>query len=356
MFLSACISGIYAFDENGSMKAYSHFKKVPSYIAKALASLSAGEKTKELDDITARLKKMGVNEVKSDLPLSGELVFVKDDEAGKMMQELFRKFTLDTKFAGNMGDINRLLTEVNVARSKKNITASIRRDRLLIHAIEAVNDLDDISNRLVERLREWYSLHYPELNREVKDNARYAALVWENGKRESFKGFRESMGMEIEDNDEKIFSMFGKETKEIFDLRDKIDTYLKSEMKRTAPNITALAGHAIAAKLLSLAGGLERLSSLPASTIQLLGAEKALFRHMKGQGKPPKFGVLFAHPEIQNAPKEAKGHVARIIASKIAIAARVDFYSKEDRSEDMKKEMIEKVRAACTSHKPKAVG
>lgn len=353
MFLSACVSGIYAFDENGVMKAYAHFKKDSAYIAKALASLSAGAKIKELDDITARLKKMGVNEVSTDFPLSGELAFVKDEGAGKMMQELFRKFTLDTKFAANMGEINRLLTEVNIAKSKKNITASIRRDRLLIHAIEAVNDLDDISNRLVERLREWYSLHYPELNREVKDNSKYAALVWENGKRESFKGFKESMGMEIEENDEKIFSMFGKETKEIFDLRDKIDAYLKNEMKRTAPNITALAGHAIAAKLLSLSGGLERLSSLPASTIQLLGAEKALFRHMKGQGKPPKFGVLFAHPEIQNAPKDAKGRVARIIASKLAIAARVDFYSKDDRSEDMKREMIEKVRAACVPQKPK---
>ena len=101
-------------------------------------------------------------------------------------------------------------------------------------------------------------------------------------------------------------------------------------------------------RLIALAGGLEKLAKMPSSTVQLLGAEKALFRHLKGEGKSPKFGIIFSHTLIQNAPKEMKGKVARLIAAKLSLAARIDNFSKEDRGEELREELDEQVKKALS--------
>jgi nucleolar protein 56 len=95
-------------------------------------------------------------------------------------------------------------------------------------------------------------------------------------------------------------------------------------MAQVAPNLRAVVGSSIGAKLISLAGSLEKLSRLPASTVQVLGAEKALFRSLKGRARPPKHGVIFQYPEIRGSPKKLRGKIARVLAGKITIAARVD--------------------------------
>jgi nucleolar protein 56 len=100
----------------------------------------------------------------------------------------------------------------------------------------------------------------------------------------------------------------------------------------------------LAAKLISAAGGLEKLAKMASSTIQLLGAEKALFRHLRGKGRPPKYGLLYVHPLIQQASPKLRGRVARTLASKLAIAVRIDHYTKEDRSKKLKRELEEKIK------------
>ena len=117
-------------------------------------------------------------------------------------------------------------------------------------------------------------------------------------------------------------------------------------MPEVAPNVTAIAGSTLAAKLMVLAGGLKNLAKLPSSTIQLLGAEKALFRFMKNKGKslPPKYGILFLHPEVTNAPVEVKGKVARAVASELSMAAKTDFYTGENKTEDYKKHLKKRIK------------
>lgn len=107
-------------------------------------------------------------------------------------------------------------------------------------------------------------------------------------------------------------------------LREQIAEYVEGLMSQIAPNLKALVGGTIGARLISLAGGLSSLSRFPASTIQVLGAEKALFRSFKTKAKPPKHGVIYQHPSIRTAPKRYRGKIARALAGKIAIAARVD--------------------------------
>src|SRR3989338_6758586 len=124
--------------------------------------------------------------------------------------------------------------------------------------------------------------------------------------------------------------------------KNRLESYIKESMSEIMPNFSSLIEPLLAAKLLSLVGSLEKLARMPASTIQLLGSEKALFRHLKNQGKSPKYGILFLDRRIQSAPKEKKGKVARIIASKLMLAARIDYYSKRPEArlkEEMEKEL-----------------
>ena len=124
----------------------------------------------------------------------------------------------------------------------------------------------------------------------------------------------------------------------------KLEKQIDLDMHDNAPNISKIVGSLIGARLISLAGGIERLATMPSSTIQLLGAEKALFRYKKEGGKPPKHGVIFQHPKINRNPKEIRGKIARIFASKIAIAAKADAFTKRDISKDLKDELDKRIK------------
>ena len=112
--------------------------------------------------------------------------------------------------------------------------------------------------------------------------------------------------------------------RQLQELRERVAEYVDGLMSQIAPNLRTLVGGTIGARLISLAGGLVKLSRLPASTVQVLGAEKALFRALRTKAKPPKHGVIYQHPSIRTSPKRYRGKIARALAGKIAIAARVD--------------------------------
>ena len=152
--------------------------------------------------------------------------------------------------------------------------------------------------------------------------------------------------MEFSDEDIEQVRKLSDEILRLFELRDGMEAYIESAARRFAPNTAAIAGPALALRLMVLAGGLDKLAKMPSSTIQMLGAEKALFRHLKGQGRAPKHGILFSHELVQKAPHDSKGKVARLVAAKIAIAARVDFFSKEDRGAQMRAELEKQVAGA----------
>lgn len=124
---------------------------------------------------------------------------------------------------------------------------------------------------------------------------------------------------------------------------NKIEDQIEKDMYLIAPNISNIIGPLIGARLISNAGGLKRLALLPASTIQILGAEKALFRFKKEGGKPPKHGVIFQDSKINKAPRKMRGKIARVVANKISIAARADAFTKRDLSIDLKKNLEEKI-------------
>lgn len=237
-----------------------------------------------------------------------------------------------------------------------------KRDLLAIQAIRSIDDIDKTINLFASRMREWYSVHFPELDDLIEDHKMYATVVYEFGNREEMSleklrklGFsesratkiyetsRKSMGADLSEIDVERIRDFVGIILSLYDLRDKLSEYLSQVMKEVAPNITELVGPTLGARLLSLAGSLEDLAKMPASTIQVLGAEKALFRALRTGGRPPKHGVLFQHPEIHVAPKWQRGKIARAIATKLAIAAKADYFTGRFIADKLKKDLQERI-------------
>jgi nucleolar protein 56 len=236
--------------------------------------------------------------------------------------------------------------EKSIAAAEEAIReASSRPDLHLVQAIQALDDTDKYLNITATRTSEWYGLHFPELTQMVQDNVALCRLISEIGGRDSFakenlagRGFTDkkieaiiaardrSKGGVISDGDLGRVRTLASLAVQLGSLRDGLNGYVESQMMRVAPNLSVVAGATIGARLMAKAGGLDRLAVLPASTIQILGAEKALFRSLRTGARPPKHGILFQHQAVHTAPKWQRGKIARTLANKIAIAARVDCY------------------------------
>ncbi|MCS7099686.1 MAG: C/D box methylation guide ribonucleoprotein complex aNOP56 subunit, partial [Sulfolobales archaeon] len=230
-------------------------------------------------------------------------------------------------------------------------------------------------NLFASRLREWYSIHFPELDDLVKEHEEYAKLVATLGLRPQFtlenlaklgikggraeriaRAARDSIGAEVSELDMNKIRVFSEHILSLYEMRDNLSEYLEQVMKEVAPNTTELVGSLLGARLLSLAGSLEDLAKLPASTIQVLGAEKALFRALRTGGRPPKHGVIFQYSEIHKSPRWQRGKIARALATKLAIAARADFYTGRFIASRLKKileDRIEEVKTLYAKPPPK---
>ncbi|MFA5895346.1 MAG: ribosomal biogenesis protein [Thermoplasmata archaeon] len=220
-----------------------------------------------------------------------------------------------------------LLHDAMVELAKRRMRKAIRREDHLRQAVAAVDDLLEQENTILERVREWYGLHFPELARMV-DETTYLELVATHGRREKLPiEHRDSVGAELGDPEEREIRGLAQLAQNLAGERAALEAYVDQSIHELAPNVTDLAGPMIAARLVTLAGGVENLARQPAGTVQLLGAERALFRHLKTGARPPKHGVLFQHPLVHRAPPWQRGAIARALAGKIAMAARADAYT-----------------------------
>ncbi len=217
-------------------------------------------------------------------------------------------------------------------------------EHAIIQAIDAYNEAEKVRNILYERLEEWYSMYFPEAR--INNQSTYSKMVIAIGSDkkkateeqlkallgDKAKAVKEqigrSIGREPNPDEYSAIRMVAEESESLFRLQDGLDAYLQKSVKKIMPNISYLIDYKIAAELLAKAGSMQRLATMPASTIQLLGAEKALFKHVKFGTKAPKYGVLFKLPQISNANRRVRGRLARLYATKISIASRADGMSK----------------------------
>ncbi|XP_071351626.1 nucleolar protein 56 [Trachinotus anak] len=224
-----------------------------------------------------------------------------------------------------------------------------RADNMIIQSIALLDQLDKDINTFSMRVREWYGYHFPELIKIVSDNSMYCRLaqlignrkelseeslesleevVMDNAKAQAIlDASRSSMGMDISPIDLINIERFSNRVVSLAAYRLELQEYLRSKMSQVAPNLAALIGEVVGARLISHAGSLTNLAKYPASTVQILGAEKALFRALKTRGNTPKYGLIFHSTFIGRAAAKNKGRISRYLANKCTIASRIDCFS-----------------------------
>ncbi len=378
--------GVFAVDSDGRVIEY---ELAPRSIDEAVAEamkVEEGSLTAAAQRLLEKLKEMGVTEVvvedDEEARSVSKLGFNVKVEPGNtpafLARERLFSIALEKEFAKTEEELFSWLYELNVEYTRRKLRgAAQKRDLLAAQAIRAIDDIDRTINLFVARLREWYSVHFPELNDLVREHEDYVKIVSELGHRENITveklvelGFKEekarkiaeaarqSIGADLSDFDIEAIRTLANITRQLYQLRRSLTGYIEQVMKEVAPNITALVGPLLGARLISLAGGLEKLARLPASTIQVLGAEKALFRALRTGGKPPKHGVIFQYPHIHRSPRWQRGKIARALAAKLAIAAKVDAFTGRFIGDKLKAELerriaeIKKIYAKPPKRKP----
>ncbi|MFN4133314.1 MAG: C/D box methylation guide ribonucleoprotein complex aNOP56 subunit [Candidatus Hadarchaeales archaeon] len=349
--IAECVLGVFAFDEAGNLLASRQFPRDAAQVAGRLLTVQMGTPTDEHRELVKELAERGekelvlesraiVEQMKKEFPTT-QFKFQAPNIAGAILRRNLRGIARDVGFLeidGLQRDVNVIITRLKLRRE------AAQRDKLIIQTITLLDEIDKAINILTGHLREWYSLHFPELNRLVPDHTAFLKLVEGLGQREKFtpamvqnvagvkeeeakkicEAAQKSAGAALDETDMETIVSCVKEVLHLYETRVKLAGYIDGVMAQIAPNLKAVVGGAIGARLISLAGGLERLSKFPASTIQVLGAEKALFRSIKGRARPPKHGVIYQYPDIRGSPKAVRGKIARALAGKIAIAARID--------------------------------
>ena len=236
-------------------------------------------------------------------------------------------------FVESSAEYYSLLHEVTLEAAKLQVSGALTPDQRIIQAVEALDDVNETTNSLSERLSEWYGGYFPESGLSAED---LALFIIKYGSRENvdpedplYSKAQVSMGAKLEPADEFLLRGFAESVSSLYERRRQIETYIENSMEQVAPNLKLVAGPMLGARLISLAGSLEKLAEFPSSTVQVIGASKALFKHLRARAPSPKHGIIYSHPLINTAPWWVRGKIARAVASKLSLAARIDFYSGE---------------------------
>mmetsp|Transcript_28485 Transcript_28485/g.54345 ORF Transcript_28485/g.54345 Transcript_28485/m.54345 type:complete len:487 (+) Transcript_28485:255-1715(+) len=248
------------------------------------------------------------------------------------------------------GDLHKAQLGLAHSYSRAKVKFNVNRaDNMIIQVISLLDTLDKDINTFIMRVREWYGWHFPELAKIVNDNyqfARICLLVQDKAQltddkaplleevtkdeakaKEIIEAAKTSMGQDISVMDMKNIETFATRVIALAEYRHKLYDYLCKKMHNVAPNLATLIGDVIGARLISHAGSLTNLAKYPASTVQILGAEKALFRALKTKGNTPKYGLIFHSTFIGRAQARNKGRISRYLANKCSIASRIDCFS-----------------------------
>ena len=275
-------------------------------------------------------------------------------DTSEVVQDMLRGIRLHaTKLLKQLqeGDLERAQLGLGHAYSRAKVKFSVQKnDNHIIQAIATLDHLDKAINTFSMRVREWYSWHFPELIKIVSENQQYARLALFIGDKKTLSddrlhelaavvnddaniaqsiidAARVSMGQDMSQSDMDNISAFAERVVRLSAYRKSLYSYLVSKMGVVAPNLAALIGEVVGARLISHAGSLTNLSKYPASTVQILGAEKALFRALKTKGNTPKYGLIYHSSFIGRAGQKNKGRISRFLANKCSIASRIDNFS-----------------------------
>jgi nucleolar protein 56 len=292
---------------------------------------------------------------------------VEDSGPEDFVRENIESIAVDFRAVEDKTQYYALNREVSVLRTRKDIQkAQSERGATIIQTAQLLNELDKSLNVLSGKLREWYGLHFPELSRAVDDHKIYAMLVESLGDRSSFSpenlgelelGDRvkkilsareDSMGAPLLSEDEEHLRSLAANLVSLYAYRESLEAFIMRIAEEAVPNLSVVAGPVLAAKLLEKAGGLKKLAMMPSSTVQILGAEKALFRSKMTGAKPPKHGLIFQHPYVHAKPRKLRGKAARTLAAKLSLAARADAFTGNPIGAELRRQLDEESERQAT--------
>jgi len=367
-----CSFGILAFDQENKLVAKILFPRRPETAAKALVDIQEGKMIDEIGELVKQLDKSGydlfvfentglANEAQKQLAVNTEVS--KPSEAGEMLRSRMEDSAVETGFVKDAEEFSLWMHNVTMEIAKLRVRGAVeKRDLIVAQAVQTLDDLDRTINLLMSRVREWYGVHFPELDRLVEKHETYARLIVDLGDKGNFTAERlkeedvptakaegiaktaeKSMGAHLDKADLKQIQALCTSILGLYSLRQSMEGYMDKAMEEVAPNMKALVGSLLGARLIATSGGLINLAKRPASTIQVLGAEKALFRSLKTGTRPPKHGLIFQHTLLHEAKRWQRGKIARALAGKLAIAARTDAFGRRDISGALKADLEKRI-------------
>jgi len=353
------VTDISAFNAVVSFQAFNPFKNAEDALSN-INAVSEGLCTDQLKfflqaNMPKKVKKvtMGVLDPKLGAAVS-ETIGVKVSHVG-VVPEIIRGLRLHfAKLVKGMTPEGSSKAQLGLghAYSRAKVKFNVHKsDNMIIQSIALLDQLDKDVNTFSMRIREWYSYHFPELVKIVPDNYTFAKcvkviknrkeltddaiakleeVVMDSAKAKAIvDASKTSMGMDISQVDLMNIDMFANRVVALAEYRKELSKYLQDKMSNVAPNLATLIGDVVGARLISHAGSLTNLAKYPASTVQILGAEKALFRALKKKGNTPKYGLIFHSSFIGRAAAKNKGRISRFLANKCTIASRIDCFAEQ---------------------------
>jgi len=381
LYLATTMVGSFLLDEEGNIFNVRYYDLNPEEISKKLYKLDQDELPKE---ITELLKEQKDDEIIVQLSKLSRIISATGlkvvTEYDSPVIDRFNKNILETLLNAslfkNEQDYRKFIREVSILLTRLRVRhAAEKRDRLIVHAIETIDDLDKTLNLFTGRLREFYGMHFPELGDAIENHLTLALIISKSGdksaitkkllvdeikfpekKAEQLLNSRvNSMGSDLLPQDIQIIKDQAKLIVELYQRRHALEKWMDEAMTSTTPNLCGVVGPLLGARLIALVGSLRSLALSTSSKIQILGAEKALYRTIKTGAPPPKHGIIFQDSRINQAKWWQRGKIARVISGRISIASRMDYFEAEDKSADFAKNLEEKIKAIKEKY-PEPIG
>ena len=328
-YITYCVKGFLAFNSENELISEKLFPK--DEILNRLADIDdkkiVAEELDIIDEVSKDFDEIIIESNKRKSDYNNEKITIKNpNPAGEYLRCNYEEFGLDSE------EITEIYRNLAIHKIKKE---SASEDKHLIQAINSIDEIDESISKLIERIREWYALYFPEMD-VIKNNETYIKLISQNKTKEKIVEAKpdafpaDIIGLEDDFNpkDIEIMNNYENSIYEMQQTRKNIEEYVDFKMQEIAPNLRLLVGASLGAKLISHAGGLKRLAMYPSSTVQIMGAEKALFRHLKSGDRPPKYGLIYQHPQVRGAKWWNRGKIARMLAGMISHAVRRDVFTK----------------------------
>jgi nucleolar protein 56 len=370
VFVVETLIGVFGVTEGDEIVEHALYPPNPKQIAAAQDRQSTGEVTKEVAELIEKLRQRGFTKYlfsnRALAEAAGEKYGVETEVSHnslpvRRLRDRLESLSVEYGLVEGASQFYALSHEVSMLMARKAVQrAHSERGAVISQSVQLLNELDKTLNVLSSKLREWYGLHFPELGRHIDDHETYARIVETFGDRGKIEGealgnlgFKSrksseivrsaqgSMGAPLIHEDLEQIQKLASHLLALYGYRPELEAHVASTAQEVAPNLSLLAGPVLAAKLMEKAGGVTKLAMKPSGTIQLLGAEKALFRAKKSGSRPPKHGLIFQHPYVHSRPRKLRGRAARMLAAKLVIAARADAFTGNPIGADLKRELDE---------------